>query len=868
MFTQRCLKFASFNVEGLRNKMEDPSFTSEISKYDFVTLVETWLPTDEQVNFDGYISFSLYRKKNPRAKRASGGITLLIKEHLYQGVKIYKCEDDKFLWWKLDRSFFGLSDDIFVCSVYLPPYTSSTQLLGKNNDRLDCFTTLQNQLLDFSKKGKIILCGDFNARTGHLDDFAEDFSWDSGCNLGVSVNDHIKHRSNKDHKVNKFGSHLIELCHGFKLRILNGRAKGDRLGDFTCFTPNGVSSIDYAIVSEELLTEIIGFVVSPLTDWSCHCLISFVLKSGVHMKPEKTSISPLNPLPMSFKWNEIAKTKFLGEMLSQKVSDRIEKLSTTWLKDDACDVDSAVKDFSDVIFTVAHSTLTAKLGCVGRKNSKLPKRKKRKWFDKSCFELKKEVLRLGNLTSKFPSDPFLRGRFFDVKKTFKKMVKSKKRLFKEALLQKIANFESNNPKEYWEMVNDLRQQSAQQTTDAVNADEWLDYFKKLSSPTITSKSEFEKLVDFNVSRIADFGKVNDPILDDEISLEEIHKASVKLKTGKAAGNDSISNEMIKSSIFILGPALKILFNKVLNSGIFPQLWSVGYISPVFKAGFSTSPRDIYAHKCRLLQEQPSFIELQISISIKEGCLMRYLLDDFHNIHSVWLPGNNMKLSLATHMPSNLLDVYQDVPAIPLHCDKKKGHTVVTFDWKCAPKTCRKGFDQSSKREGVGVCHAAQPSDQPPIKALQHQQLQGAMSGMSLSCGNVAYPDWLRSHDNHKRFEALVVLFHQYIRGPSELAVFRHEAHNIIELKEKENELLVNQLEELKAELAAKKTKNKHDNNYVKDEVTKNDRNLTSATVTRICGSCKIARKIIEQFDTECGIKERSGEHVKKSDAQE
>ncbi len=51
-----------------------------------------------------------------------------------------------------------------------------------------------------------------------------------------------------------------------------------------------------------------------------------------------------------------------------------------------------------------------------------------------------------------------------------------------------------------------------------------------------------------------------------------------------------------------------------------------------------------------------------------------------------------------------------------------------------------------------------------------------------------------------------MLFHQYIRVPSELAVFRHEAHNLIELKEKENELLVNQLEELKAELAAKKTK--------------------------------------------------------------
>ena len=44
-----------------------------------------------------------------------------------------------------------------------------------------------------------------------------------------------------------------------------------------------------------------------------------------------------------------------------------------------------------------------------------------------------------------------------VKKVFKKMVKSKKKIFKESLLQKIANFESKNPKEYWQMVNDLRQ---------------------------------------------------------------------------------------------------------------------------------------------------------------------------------------------------------------------------------------------------------------------------------------------------------------------------------------------------------------------------------------------------------------------------
>lgn len=69
-------------------------------------------------------------------------------------------------------------------------------------------------------------------------------------------------RNNRDHTVNKFGLELIEPCHGFKLRILDGKTKGDRLGNFTCSTPNGVSSVDYAVVSEELLIEIMGFVVS------------------------------------------------------------------------------------------------------------------------------------------------------------------------------------------------------------------------------------------------------------------------------------------------------------------------------------------------------------------------------------------------------------------------------------------------------------------------------------------------------------------------------------------------------------------------------------------------------------------------------
>ena len=226
---------------------------------------------------------------------------------------------------------------------------------------------------------------------------------------------------------------LIELCHGFKLRILNGRTKGDRLNDFTCFTPKGKSSIDYVVVSEELLTEIMGFVVSPLKDWSCHCLISFVLNSGVRV---------------SFKWNNIFKTKFLDELSSQQVVDRLNKFSNACLKDVPYDVDDAVKDLLDVVFSVAEATLPVKSGLSVLKKPKNSRRRKNKWFDKSCFELKREVLHFGKLTSKFPSDPIVGGTFFVIKKAYKKLVKTKKRSFKEFLLQNTASFEFDNPKDF------------------------------------------------------------------------------------------------------------------------------------------------------------------------------------------------------------------------------------------------------------------------------------------------------------------------------------------------------------------------------------------------------------------------------------
>lgn len=85
---RKLLKFCSWNIEGVTKKLSDNNFLRDIKEYDFVTLVETWLPHDLKLEIDGFYSFSKTRNKHSKAKRHSGRISLLVKTELRQGIKI------------------------------------------------------------------------------------------------------------------------------------------------------------------------------------------------------------------------------------------------------------------------------------------------------------------------------------------------------------------------------------------------------------------------------------------------------------------------------------------------------------------------------------------------------------------------------------------------------------------------------------------------------------------------------------------------------------------------------------------------------------------------------------------------------------
>ena len=79
MTTPCFLKFKSFNVERLSSKLKDESFIDGLKKFDFITLVETWLSPKANINIAGYYCYNKARINAEKAHRYSGGISVLIK---------------------------------------------------------------------------------------------------------------------------------------------------------------------------------------------------------------------------------------------------------------------------------------------------------------------------------------------------------------------------------------------------------------------------------------------------------------------------------------------------------------------------------------------------------------------------------------------------------------------------------------------------------------------------------------------------------------------------------------------------------------------------------------------------------------------
>jgi hypothetical protein len=117
------------------------------------------------------------------------------------------------------------------------------------------------------------------------------------------------------------------------------------------------------------------------------------------------------------------------------------------------------------------------------------------------------------------------------------------------------------------------------------ANAFLSYFEKnFSSPSMT---------DFQFNNPPNNNYIHLP----SISTDDILRHLLKLKPSSASGDDALPGFILKDCAQILVTPLHFLYNLILTTSVYPCLWKVGKICPIFKSG----KKNIISNQWRLVR---------------------------------------------------------------------------------------------------------------------------------------------------------------------------------------------------------------------------------------------------------------------------
>lgn len=581
---KQCLKIGHWNLNGIMSKqlgykLEQREVFNMVQNFDIFGVSETHLLPNNGKQLDTFTDFHSYRKPGKRQNYGSGGISVYIKSNIVKGTSVIHGESPDFIWVCLKKSYFQLEDDIFIGFIYISPINSGVS----NSQEYQSFELLEKDICKFKSKGKILIMGDLNSRVGSLPDFnvTDDDKYTPVPDIyKTDEDDSCCNRRNEDSfYTNEYGKRLTELCIAAELRILNGRTLGDLDGKLTCHKWNGSSVVDYGIVQSDIFYTIDYFKVHDfLGHLSDHSFISLGLKCKFKNRTNEC-LKNTHTINSTFKWDSQSELVYRSTLSSNSIREKINKLCHT-CSDTSMTVDDMTEKTNTILLTAANQVL------VKRKCSRKHNQKKRKWFDKDCFYLRRDVIRLGRQLCRSRATHTQRMLFFQRKRELRQIIKRKKRMFRQNILDQLNDMSDNNPKQYWKLIKELKEldSNSGNGTSPITPEEWFKHFSKL---LFTDKQSTCSQLEGHINEMLSCNSFSN--LDYIITKDEIKCAILSLKPGKAIGLDTISSEMVKSSITALQDVYDKLFNRILREGTYPRLWRESYITPIYKAGGRNDP---------------------------------------------------------------------------------------------------------------------------------------------------------------------------------------------------------------------------------------------------------------------------------------
>jgi hypothetical protein len=215
---------------------------------------------------------------------------------------------------------------------------------------------------------------------------------------------------------------------------------------------------------------------------------------------------------------------------------------------------------------------------------------------------------------------------------------------------------THDPRCFWSFVNHKRKSSTipsvmqldevEYSTPHTIANAFLSYFEKnFSSPSMT---------DFQFNNPCNNNYIHLP----SISTDDILRHLLKLKPSSASGDDALPGFILKDCAQILVTPLHFLYNLILTTSVYPCLWKVGKICPIFKLG----------KKNIISNYRPVTILPHIS-KVFESIIYSYIYTNVQNVISEHQHGffrgrsTSTNLSCISHFISAALDKNTQVDVI-------------------------------------------------------------------------------------------------------------------------------------------------------------------------------------------------------------
>lgn len=247
------------------HKWREHAFDRILHDFDFICFIETHLYREDRLDsLIDHDTWIVVRAERVQSKRASGGLLVLIRRTSNLRLHVIYHEQLEMLAFVFEQSQFpNLDCPLILCCVHFPPHQSLDESIREH---------LSDFIAEHMHKRSLLFIGDSNARVGNRDDQIHDvFRCDTRfvdsiaggpCSLSM------------DGTLNNRGRLLLDIVRMFNLLIMNGRVLPN---EFTNFTKYFASIPDVWFVHRCVLHIIEQGRIHDYTEYSDHCVISFVI---------------------------------------------------------------------------------------------------------------------------------------------------------------------------------------------------------------------------------------------------------------------------------------------------------------------------------------------------------------------------------------------------------------------------------------------------------------------------------------------------------------------------------------------------------------------------------------------------------------